>query len=222
MNEDDSVFLMRQFQEGDDYAAEKLFAKYFDQLDRYAGRRMSDQLQQRIGSDDIAQSVYRSFFCKVRQGIFNVDQAGEVWKILAMLANRKVLQNVEWNRAGKRNPDREVAMEPAQQQNLNQGEDSGYNRVEVEDAIEFVLSSICGPWKKVFETADKVEKPSEIARQLDLSESDVRRVLVLRMKCATGLDNDQIRQQLDCSESTVRRLWRELKERAEELTKCDW
>ncbi|MCP4509984.1 MAG: LuxR family transcriptional regulator, partial [Fuerstiella sp.] len=83
MAHENSALLMDRFQRGDEGAAELLFARFFDRLDRFAERQMSTRLQQRIGADDIAQSVYRSFFAKAKQGVYNVNESGELWSLLA-------------------------------------------------------------------------------------------------------------------------------------------
>ncbi|MCP4171841.1 MAG: hypothetical protein GY758_13835 [Fuerstiella sp.] len=210
MAHENSALLMDRFQRGDEGAAELLFARFFDRLDRFAERQMSTRLQQRIGADDIAQSVYRSFFAKAKQGVYNVNESGELWSLLAFLAKRKVQQHAEWHSAQKRDPSREQPVQ-SEQGHLEIADGRGTSdSAEVDDAIEYVLNRLCGKWKLILAEAEKELAVSKIAAAVDESETDVRRVLILRMRCAAELGNEQIAEILGCSEVTVRRIWRNL------------
>lgn len=216
---ENTVAIFNRFQEGDADAAELLFAKYFDRLDEFAGRKMSGPLKRRVGSDDIAQSVYRSFFAKAQDGIFSVEKSGQLWQLLAALANRKILQNVEWHGKAKK---RSFKKEQSPVDDSRPIEIAG-NAVDpahlsiVDDAIETVLNAVSPQWKSILRLSEKEIRVSRIAEELGESETEVRRVLILRMKCAAGLENEDISELLDCSAVTVRRIWRDLLSLAESM-----
>ncbi|WP_417383161.1 RNA polymerase sigma factor [Gimesia sp.] len=219
-----SVQLLKRFQAGDNDAAGALFERYFAQLDRFAERRMSPQLQRRVGSDDIAQSVYRSFFEKAREGQFQLEESGELWRLLAHLAGRKVMRKVEWNQAAKRSMKTEQQMSAGDSLISGPGADLADNRAEdpqaaalINDAIEFVLQQLTPAWKEILEASHTNLDVPGIAESTGASETDVRRVLIMRMKCAHQIENAELAEILGCAEVTVRRLWRNLQETASQL-----
>lgn len=221
MEHENSALLMHRFQQGDDGAAELLFARFFERLDRFAERQMSPRLQQRVGADDIAQSVYRSFFAKAKLGVYNVNESGELWSLLAFQAKRKVQQHAEWHSAQKRDSSREQPVQSDQGHlEITDGQGAS-DSAEVDDAIEYVLSRLCGKWKLILAAAEKEPHVAKIAAAVDESETDVRRVLILRMRCAAQLGNEQIAEILGCSEVTVRRIWRNLVVFAGELAESE-
>ena len=224
MNFEDSVQLLKQYQLGDERAAGLLFERYFDQLDRFAERRMSPQLKRRVGSDDVAQSVFRSFFDKLQKGEFQLEESGELWKLLAHLAARKIMRKVEFNRAAKRSmaaerpidshhsDEKQAAASVVDAQAVNP-----QDAAEINDSIEFVLKDLCPQWRQILELSHEHFEVAEIAKNVNVSETDVRRVMILRMKCRQQSDNAQVAEVLQCSEVTVRRLWRELLETTKKL-----
>ncbi|MEZ6130761.1 MAG: ECF-type sigma factor [Planctomycetaceae bacterium] len=221
MDVESSAILMQRFRRGDDSAAELLFARYFDRLDRFAERQMTAKLQRRVGPDDIAQSVYRSFFAKAKMGVYNVKQSGELWKLLAFLAKRKVQQHAEWHSAKKRNSGKEQPLN-SDRGEIDIADRSGASEVvAVNDAIEYVLSRVCGKWKQILSAAESEPAVGRIAACVGESETDVRRVLILRMQCAGHLENEQIADILGCSEVTVRRIWRSLLQLAKQLAETE-
>jgi DNA-directed RNA polymerase specialized sigma24 family protein len=222
-----SVQLLKRFQDGDNEAAGALFERYFDQLDHFAERRMSPQLQRRVGSDDIAQSVYRSFFEKAREGQFQLEESGELWRLLAHLAGRKVMRKVEWNQAAKRSMKTEQQMSADDSLVGSPGADLADNRAEdpqaaaiINDAIEFVLQQLTPAWKQILEASHANMDVPDIAESTGASETDVRRVLIMRMKCSHQIENAELADILGCAEVTVRRLWRGLQETASQLVEA--
>lgn len=224
MNEENSVILIQRFRDGDEAAAARLFERYFDQVDQLAQRKLSPQLQRRIGSDDIAQSVYRSLFDKVAAGRFVIEEEGKLWSLLAKMTSHKVLRQVERNRAGLRDVSREQPLESGDRSGDGpdcdlsdlDGDDPQLKAI-VDDALEYVLDTITPAWKAIVESSHTQQDVASISAASGASESDVRRVLTLRIKSSQGLDNSQIAETLDCSEVTIRLHWRNLLELAERL-----
>lgn len=213
---EDSAVLIARFRDGDEAAAAQLFAKYFDRLDQFVERRLSDRLQQRIGADDIAQSVYRSFFQKAKQGIYDGTSGGDLWRLLSYLANRKIQQKVEWHSAQKRDPRREQTIDS--ERSKDPSESGAAQQTDIDDAIEYVLQNVCENWQQVIKVSQLETDISRIAERTNESETNVRKVLILRMKCAADVDNEELAEILQCSEVTVRRIWRNLLEFAEGLS----
>ncbi len=220
MESENTLDLMREFHTGNQDAAAALFSKHFDKLDRFASNRISPQLQQRVGGDDIAQSVYRSFFQRAKDGVFEIEKSGDLWRLLAFMANRKIRRKVEFNTAKKRSIQTEQSADASERRiDIAGSEPDPSEQASVDDAIESVLSQICRQWKEILELAQKSTDVPEIASATGVSETDVRKVLILRMKCTGLFETEDLAQALDCSAVTIRRMWRQLLEFAE--GQCD-
>lgn len=97
----DATELLRRYREGDFQAATQLFQLYALRLSRCAEQSLSDRLKRRMDGEDVAQSVFRTFFRRVDAGQFQIDSSSQLWRLLVTIAVRKT------QKAGRRK-DREV------------------------------------------------------------------------------------------------------------------
>jgi RNA polymerase sigma factor (sigma-70 family) len=110
MSDDATVRLVARWQAGDQEAADELFHRYADQLVALARGRMSAKLGRRVDAEDVVQSAYRSFFFAAREGRFQLERGGDLWRLLVALTLRKIHRQVRRNQAGKRTIDRERSL----------------------------------------------------------------------------------------------------------------
>jgi DNA-directed RNA polymerase specialized sigma24 family protein len=155
MSDNDSIILLQRFQDsGDDAAARELFAAYFFRLEQYASRRMSGALQQRVGADDLAQSVFISVFGHLREkdSKIVINQSGDLWKTLMNRVMTRVKRSVEKSRAGKRDLRRETAIKDGQMVEIA----SSPSRSDIDDAaakaieplLRYIISDGDEEWPK--------------------------------------------------------------------------
>ena len=85
----------------------RVFDLYVDRLTQYASTRMPNKLNPRVDSDDIVQSVFRSFFRRNREGEFSFDDSLDIWKLLIAMTYRKVINQVRHHTRGKRDVGKE-------------------------------------------------------------------------------------------------------------------
>ncbi len=85
----DATELLRQYRAGDSRAAERLFELYALRLSRSAERHLSHRLQRRMDGEDVAQSVFRTFFRRMDAGQFQIDNSSHLWRLLVTIAIRK-------------------------------------------------------------------------------------------------------------------------------------
>lgn len=102
MVDDVSIKLMARWQAGDQQAAEELFRRYSNQLIALARSRLSPKLARRIDPEDVVQSAYRSFFAGAREGQYDIQRGGEVWKLLVTIALCKLRNQAKHHTADKR------------------------------------------------------------------------------------------------------------------------
>lgn len=97
---DDS--LIRSIREGDDVAANDLFDRYISKLDRLADKQLAGELSGRLDTEDITQSVFRTFFRRITDGQYDVPQGETIWKLLAVIALNKIRSVGSYHRTAKR------------------------------------------------------------------------------------------------------------------------
>jgi RNA polymerase sigma-70 factor (ECF subfamily) len=100
--DDVSINLMMRWQAGDQQAASELFARYADRLIALARGRLSAQLARRVDPEDVVQSAYRSFFAGAREGQYDLQRGGDMWRLLVAITLHKLQDQVKHHTAGKR------------------------------------------------------------------------------------------------------------------------
>ena len=94
--------LIRSIRDGDGDAANDLFERYVAKLDRLAGRQLANELSGRLDTEDITQSVFRTFFRRIGQGQYDVPEGETIWKLLAVITLNKIRTVGSYHRAAKR------------------------------------------------------------------------------------------------------------------------
>jgi RNA polymerase sigma-70 factor, ECF subfamily len=94
--------LVRGARDGDQQAAADLYARYGDRVRALVAQRLSDQVAARLGADDIAQSVFRTFFQGVAERAYMVPADRELWGLLCVLALSKVRERTAFHKAARR------------------------------------------------------------------------------------------------------------------------
>ena len=101
-------FLIRMHSK-DDAAAQELFARFAHQLIALAHRHIGAGLRHKVDPEDVVQSVFRSFFGRVKAGKFRIEEQDDLGKLLVRITVNKTLRKVEYHRAAKRDPSQEVS-----------------------------------------------------------------------------------------------------------------
>jgi RNA polymerase sigma-70 factor (ECF subfamily) len=104
--------LVRAFQRGDQAAAAALFARYSDRVRALASNRCGGPMATRFDSDDVVQSVFRTFFHGIQQSTYQVPADGQMWGLLLVLALNKIRTLVGHHQAAKRDVNRTRSADP--------------------------------------------------------------------------------------------------------------
>lgn len=99
--------LLQELQERLPGAADEVLARYLSRLQALVQSRLGGLLSRRVDPDDIVQSALRSFFVRAVEGDFNLEQPGDLWRLLATITLRKVARTAAHHRAAKRDIRRE-------------------------------------------------------------------------------------------------------------------
>ncbi len=94
--------LLRRFRTGEPDAATELYVRYADRLQALAQAQTSEQLSSRFDPEDVVQSVFRTFFRRASEGLYDVPPGEQLWQLLLVLALNKVRALGVHHRAQKR------------------------------------------------------------------------------------------------------------------------
>ncbi len=175
------------FRSGNDEAARELFERYIAQVMQLARRHLSRPMSRRVDAEDIAQSVFRTFFRHARDGQFQVAEAEDLCKLLARITVYKTLRQVAFHRRAKR--------------------DAGIETGETQDMLLTRLAS--GPTPE-----DGAAFVDELEHFLSKLKPIERQILEMRME---SYNNSEIAEKLGISDRTIRRLMERIRGLAEHL-----
>jgi RNA polymerase sigma factor (sigma-70 family) len=181
--------LLKLWQAGDETAAQKLFERYLERLLALARRRISQRLASRVDPEDVVQSVFRTFFGRVKAGQFTIQDPEDVCKLLVRITVHKTLRQVAFHKAAKRNASLEAGHSEEAQERLLEVLD----REPTPEAANAFL--------------DQLEHFLELLRPQD------RQILELRMQ---GYNNLEIAEKLGISDRKIRRLMERVRGLAEQ------
>ena len=94
--------LLERLREGEPDAATTLYLRYAQRLQRLAGYQTSEALASRVTSEDIVQTVFRTFFRRVSQGEYKIIEGQDLWKLLLVIALNKIRKSAKYHQAQKR------------------------------------------------------------------------------------------------------------------------
>ena len=182
MADSETVEIVARAREGDDAAASALFERYVARLIDLAEARIFKKLGRRLDAEDIVQSVYRSFFLHLRQGRYELRASGDLWRLLATMAVRKVHRQARTHTAEKRAIYREDSVFARSDANWLQPdafarEPSPDVVLEIIDELEHMYALRSPAQRQIVELRLRNYSIAEISRMARVSERTVHRVL---------------------------------------------
>ncbi len=175
----ESAWLVASFRGGDEAAATALFERYFVRLTALVRGRLGAKLRARVDADDVAMSAYRSFFVRVAAGQFELEESGDLWRLLARMALHKLSHQVERHSAEKRAVSQEERLTDANglTHDIASPEPSPDEAAAIADELEFIMRSLNETQRRTLELRLQGELLETIAAELGQSERTVRRTL---------------------------------------------
>jgi len=190
MDDEGSGELVARWQKGDQQAATDLFRRYADRLIALARSRLPAKVHQRVDAEDVVQSVYRSFFAGAKEGRYDLQRGGQLWRLLVTITLHKVYRQVTRNTRDKRAVGREKNIEDAEgllavPLSLLAREPSPLEVITLTDEIEQIMRGLKPHYRRMLELRLQGYNVFEIADETKSGERTVRRVL------------DQVKQHLE-------------------------
>jgi RNA polymerase sigma-70 factor (ECF subfamily) len=169
--------LLRRFQRGEADAATLLFLRYAQRLGSLAWTQRGADLSGRFDPDDIVQSVFRTFFRRAAEGLYDVPEGEDLWKLLLVIAMQKLRDACSFHRAAKRDVratrsgeefDRTIAHLPTQNE---------IGLAELRMALEEILGGLPATQRIIVELRIDGFQVDEIAERTGRSRRTVERGL---------------------------------------------
>jgi RNA polymerase sigma factor (sigma-70 family) len=164
---------------GDPQAARQLVDQYLDRLLALAKRRISQRLASRVDPEDIVQSVFRTFFMRAKDGQFKLKDQDDLCKLLMRITVHKVLKQVEYHTAGKRDANLETEQGNRSTERMHEllaKEPTPEAQVEFIDQLEMLLSMYSPKERKILEMRMNGFSERDIAADLNVTDRTVRRL----------------------------------------------
>jgi RNA polymerase sigma factor (sigma-70 family) len=169
--------------DGDERTVAEFWEEYGDRLNRLADRHLSPRLHRRVGSDDVIQSVCRTFFRRAREGQFELSDAEALWRLLCVITLNKCRLLARFHGRQRRGLGKEQPLDgPVGAERVSPGEPAASDptpdqAAELADELARVLSGLDGEGQQLVELKLQERTNAEIAAQMKCSERTVRRLL---------------------------------------------
>ncbi len=174
--QNDFTRLIEGLRSGEPVAVRAFCDRYGDGLQRLADRNMASGLLQRVGSDDVLQSVYRTFFRRMADGQFALDDAGALWRLLCAITLTKVREQARFHTRQRRSFQADVPVDPQTPLTAERVTPPDEAAAFVE-LFEQVLASLSEDERAIVDLKLQDRSNAEIAGALGCSERTVRRML---------------------------------------------
>lgn len=167
--------LIRRLRAGSDDAATQLYLRYAERLMQLSRQQVAKDLAPRLDADDIVQSVFRTFFRRVRSGNYDVPDGEELWKLFLVIGLNKIRSAATYHRAAKR----DVGITSGGDDSIAQsaGESSEESLQLLKMTIDEVLSSQPEAVRQMIQLRIEGYEVAEIATRSGRSKRSVERIL---------------------------------------------
>ncbi len=165
---------------GDQDAARQIVERYFDRLLLLARRRISQRLASRVDPEDIVQSVFRTFFVRLKDGQFAFQDEDDLCKLLMRITLHKTLRQVAFHKAAKRDPYLETNQGDCHRDQLLavlDEEPSAEATVAFLDQLEHFLEQLEPQTRRILEMRVQGYTNEEIAKELNVYDRKIRRAI---------------------------------------------
>jgi RNA polymerase sigma-70 factor (ECF subfamily) len=170
---------------GDEQAARQLFDTYMERLVALARRRISQRLASRVDPEDIVQSVFRTFFGRLKAGEFQIADQDDLCKLLMRITVHKTLRQIAFHRAAKRNPAMEKGQQDATDDRLREvldREPTPEATVAFVDQLEHFLAKLRPEEREVLEMRLQGHSNDDISQKLNIKHDRTIRRIIERIR----------------------------------------
>ena len=173
---------LRQFlariRDGDEDAARELLLRYEAKVRLVVRRQLPRLLRSRFDSQDFVQSIWGSFFRRIKSSPTELESMENLIGFLARAARNKVIDEYRRASSAKQDVRREESMwEGAEPRELVDGSDTPFEVAEASEALGRLRELLPEGRRAVLDLKAEGLTTVEIAARLGLGERTVRRVI---------------------------------------------
>lgn len=182
--------LLRQFRQGEGDAATRLYLRYSARLQSLAAKQTSKQLAARFDPEDVVQSVFRTFFRRVTDGLYDVPPGEELWGLLLVLSLNKVRRLAKHHRAAKRDAEKTAGSETlAKMDEATSYDETSLKTLEL--VVQELLEKLPEKHRPVVELRMQGHSVDQIAQKSGRAKRTVERILSEFKTTLGGLIEDE-------------------------------
>jgi RNA polymerase sigma-70 factor, ECF subfamily len=169
--------LLQRFRRGQSDAATVLYVRYAKRLNALARSKCSPALAHRVEPEDIVQSVFRSFFRKAADGLYDVPEGEDLWKLFLVITLNKIYAKSVFHHARKRDVRLTVNTADIDESALGRDEPDDQALAELQMVVEEILSRLSDLGRQMVELRIQGFEVAEIAQMTVRSKRTVERTL---------------------------------------------
>jgi RNA polymerase sigma-70 factor (ECF subfamily) len=156
--------------------------RYTERLLALARSQLPERLGRRLDAEDVVQSVYQSFFRRLRAGEFGFAESHDIWRLLAVMTYCKVRNQVKFHQRARRDVRRETPFPSATSSTLPEDqvpseEPSPEHLAMLLDSLEQLLGSLPENYRTIIIRRLEGDSIEQIATAVKRSVRTVLRVL---------------------------------------------
>lgn len=176
VGETDSITVaLKALEARDQSAATEIYVRFFNRLVALASSRLDNRLRERADPEDIAQSVFASFFARQERGEFVIDSWDSLWGLLCVITLGKCSNRVRKLRAQRRDADRDVILDDVHA--AFDPEPTPGEAAALRDTISALLSAFNERDQAVLRLLLEGYSAPEISERLGVSERTIGRIV---------------------------------------------
>jgi RNA polymerase sigma-70 factor (ECF subfamily) len=172
--------LVERCRSGDEAAAAELFNRYVSRLLGVARRRIGERMNSRLDPEDVVQSVFRTFFTRLKNDKFEIVDDDDLSKLLVRITLHKTLRQIAHHRAARRDPNQEVPQVDVSRTDILQvmtKEPTPETVVTFMDQLDHFLQRLSPEDQQILTMRLQGTSTEEIAKELNTYDRKVRRIL---------------------------------------------
>ena len=172
--------LVERCRTGSESAASELFNRYVARLLGVAKRRIGERMNARLDPEDVVQSVFRTFFSRLKEDQFEISDDNDLSKLLVRITLHKTLRQIAFHRAARRNPSHEVPQGELTRLDILQvmgREPTPVTVLTFVDQLDHFLADLAPEEQQILTLRLQGFSTEEIAKQIGSYDRKVRRVL---------------------------------------------
>jgi RNA polymerase sigma-70 factor (ECF subfamily) len=146
-------------------------------------------LSRRFDEEDVVQSVFRTLFRRVSEGLYDVPDGEELWQLLLVIALNKIRKLATFHRAQKRDVGKTQGSDTLEHAGTHGPSTDDTSLQVLQMVVDDVLRELPSTQRDIVQLRIEGYKTDDIAQRTERSSRTVERVLQqFRLKLSSLLD----------------------------------